>query len=523
MIGFHFQGNSNDWPRAVALLPSGAPVKFIDGVQRCREAKAANPGIYTNVRHHVGEQNPTGDMNQQARNFFSSFVDDSFKNEAPFIDSISEFNEYFADSQGELERRRWIDWALACVDVWGNEYRTRPEYAHIELVLAETAVGNDIPWQLAKASHEHPWVLLGYHPYVPVYKSEIRPDAWLYYCGRWETMDNKFVSMGYKPRWFFGEFGAIGHNGPGWPNSLAANDGWIDDDVFNGNIEEYVSMMEWWIFRAKQTAAWKEGRVVGATIFTSGGGSRWDKFELKQPDMSVVALAVRDMMGNYTPPPPLPVRGEPRVQYRREYHCVPQDASMDRWLEICEQAYKTKSTVGFSYDDAGVGNLNDKNAVLYDIKPGEQGVFTGWFATHYPGTNLIFPKSPTLAYPVPKETRVTQRFGENYESYMRKFGIPGHNGLDFAVPIGCDVHAALGGKLKEEGYHPDGYGNYVIIDHGNGLETIYAHLSIVYDNDPEFWVGSVIGLSGNSGYSTGPHLHFGVRKDGKYVDPEDYL
>ena len=116
---------------------------MIDGVQRCVEAKAANPQCYTVVRHHVGEQNPTGDMRQRTREFFASFVDNTFRQLAWAVDAVGEYNEYYANSQTQAEKDRWNSWATACVDVWRDEYRTQSEYAHIDLILAETAIGND--------------------------------------------------------------------------------------------------------------------------------------------------------------------------------------------------------------------------------------------------------------------------------------------------------------------------------------------------------------------------------------------
>lgn len=135
MIGFHLQGNVDNWPQAVAKLPAGAPFKTVDNVQRCVEAKAVNPGIITVVRHHVSEQNPNGDKHQIARQFFASFVDGTFRTIAHAVDFVQEWNEYFSNSQSAAEKQIWIDWATAAVEVWRDEYRTQPEYAHIGLIL----------------------------------------------------------------------------------------------------------------------------------------------------------------------------------------------------------------------------------------------------------------------------------------------------------------------------------------------------------------------------------------------------
>ncbi|MBI1722637.1 MAG: M23 family metallopeptidase [Gemmatimonadetes bacterium] len=95
----------------------------------------------------------------------------------------------------------------------------------------------------------------------------------------------------------------------------------------------------------------------------------------------------------------------------------------------------------------------------------------------------------------------------------------GHAGIDLAVPVGSDVRAAGGGIAQETGSDP-AYGLYVLVTHPEGYESMYGHLSrvLVVRGDP-VRAGQVIGLSGNSGRSTAPHLHFEVRRNGRSVDP----
>ena len=321
MIGFHYQGNSDNWPDAVRRLPPGAPVKFVDGVQRAVEAKKINPDVHVNIRHHVHEQNPSGDYHEHARKFFASFVDDSFRKVAWAVDSVGEYNEYFSDSQTDVERKRWINWIQACVDVWRDEYRSRPDYAHIDLTLAATAVGNNIPLAVAKIAQANPFCILDYHAYWPVYKNILHPEGWKYYAGRFEQMDMVYRYNGCNVRWFFGEFGAVGLNGPGWPNSLAPNDGWRHKDVYNGSIDHYLDLMTEWSSKLEDTTAWQDGRVIGATIFTSGGGSLWKHFEVKQPEMNIIADHIAELYRNMTKPepPPQPKPPEPKPEPPVDY------------------------------------------------------------------------------------------------------------------------------------------------------------------------------------------------------------
>lgn len=98
-----------------------------------------------------------------------------------------------------------------------------------------------------------------------------------------------------------------------------------------------------------------------------------------------------------------------------------------------------------------------------------------------------------------------------------------HKGMDFAVPYGTDVRSAAIGTVIFAG-QKGGYGNCVIISHGNGLATLYAHLSqILVQTNDQVKVNQVIAKSGNSGRSTGPHLHYEVHKNNTPVNPKLFL
>jgi murein DD-endopeptidase MepM/ murein hydrolase activator NlpD len=94
-----------------------------------------------------------------------------------------------------------------------------------------------------------------------------------------------------------------------------------------------------------------------------------------------------------------------------------------------------------------------------------------------------------------------------------------HAGIDIVVNMGTPVKAAMDGVVADSGYNGN-YGNYVILNHGDGLQTLYGHLSSSsVRKGQRLSQGSILGLSGNTGYSTGPHLHFGVYRGGVAVDP----
>jgi murein DD-endopeptidase MepM/ murein hydrolase activator NlpD len=98
-----------------------------------------------------------------------------------------------------------------------------------------------------------------------------------------------------------------------------------------------------------------------------------------------------------------------------------------------------------------------------------------------------------------------------------------HEGLDIAGASGTPIAAAARGTVIVAGPH-GGYGNHVVVDHGGGLSTAYAHLSsIAVSSGQSVGQGTVVGGMGTTGSSTGVHLHFEVRVNGGAVDPLGYL
>ncbi len=99
-----------------------------------------------------------------------------------------------------------------------------------------------------------------------------------------------------------------------------------------------------------------------------------------------------------------------------------------------------------------------------------------------------------------------------------------HEGMDFTAPTGTKVFSAGDGIVEKVKHSRGGYGNEVIINHGFSYETVYAHLSkILVKEGQKVKRGTVIGLIGTTGLSTGPHLHYEVRKKGKPVNPINYF
>ena len=123
----------------------------------------------------------------------------------------------------------------------------------------------------------------------------------------------------------------------------------------------------------------------------------------------------------------------------------------------------------------------------------------------------------TFASPLASGWRLTSHFGNRIDpiSGVRK----SHTGIDMAMPKGTTIKAAMGRKVIKATYSPI-FGYYVVIDHGNGYQSLYGHMTkYVVKSGQYVSQGQRIGYVGSTGYSTGPHLHFTVYKNGKLVDP----
>lgn len=151
-------------------------------------------------------------------------------------------------------------------------------------------------------------------------------------------------------------------------------------------------------------------------------------------------------------------------------------------------------------------NLENPSADLYD----------DWDNMHAHSHVTVLPDSFRISlknFCMPTTSRVlTSNFGARWGRQ--------HKGLDIKVYIGDTIRAAFAGKVRVVRYEGRGYGKYVVIRHDNGLETYYAHMSKqLVEEDQEVRAGDPIGLGGNTGRSTGSHLHFETRLCGVALNP----
>lgn len=156
-----------------------------------------------------------------------------------------------------------------------------------------------------------------------------------------------------------------------------------------------------------------------------------------------------------------------------------------------------------------MNNLQNPAASLY---PSWDNEYTRTYGVALPAEYRIDLRN----FHMPCDSRmVTSHYG-----YRRSFRRQ-HYGTDIKVFVGDTIRAAFSGKVRVVAFERSGYGNYVVIRHANGLETVYGHMSRHLCKPNQIVrAGDVIGLGGNTGRSTGSHLHFETRFLGQFIDPE---
>ncbi len=124
--------------------------------------------------------------------------------------------------------------------------------------------------------------------------------------------------------------------------------------------------------------------------------------------------------------------------------------------------------------------------------------------------------------PVKGEFNITSKYGTKRDISDQKMKL--HKGIDIRAKIGTPIYATANGKVNEVNFSNKGYGNKIVISHDEIYETLYAHLSsITVKANDLVKKGDLIGYSGNTGLSTGPHLHYEVLKNGTCVNPEIFI
>ncbi len=213
------------------------------------------------------------------------------------------------------------------------------------------------------------------------------------------------------------------------------------------------------------------------------------------------------------PEPELSVTRVEQNYYEEIYDAEVQIIDVDTWYtnqtEILQQP-----SAGFRRVVADVSFVNDKEVSREILK--EEVVMEAVPKIMKRGTKI----PPTYVKPI-NGGRLTSNFGKR--SAPKKGASTYHKGVDWATPTGTPVYASCGGTVAKAGWG-SGYGYVVYINHEDGRQTRYGHLSkVLVSAGQKVKQGDKIALSGNTGVSTGPHLHFEILINGSQVDPLKYL
>lgn len=159
--------------------------------------------------------------------------------------------------------------------------------------------------------------------------------------------------------------------------------------------------------------------------------------------------------------------------------------------------------------ETAINNLYQKKVTTSSAKKSAGPVSPGKTGTGYKPVSITFTK------PI-KGAVITSRFGARWGRQ--------HKGMDYGVSVGASIYAAASGTVTYAGWNSGGYGYLVIISHGNGVQTYYAHCSSILTKvGATVKAGDLIAKSGASGHVTGPHLHFEIRINDVAYNPELYL
>lgn len=198
-------------------------------------------------------------------------------------------------------------------------------------------------------------------------------------------------------------------------------------------------------------------------------------------------------------------------------------------MVVLDELWKTHQDAELVLELAAIGEEQRERAVTRAVAAGE------WDPERYAGHRRYLPGSDMrqgdrfvaatmalatvleITWPVEGGTSISSGYGYRTHPILkvRRF----HNGVDMNVPVGTAVRAAQSGRVAMLGSSRTS-GNYIVLDHGHGVKTSYLHLDeqdVSWGDEVE--AGQLIGKSGNSGMSTGPHLHFVVRIGGRSIDP----
>ena len=207
--------------------------------------------------------------------------------------------------------------------------------------------------------------------------------------------------------------------------------------------------------------------------------------------------------------------------------------------EILYRPVLQMDSIPESYKNPGIGGI-DRNEDLYGYENSSLMITfrkrmeelknqTFFQAESFRGikerTEVYIDEIEHFPYICPVKVTIRRGDGMKFREVHPVFGTPKwHHGQDFNAPYGSEVFATGAGRVIEAGNNSGGFGNYVVIDHGYGYRTTYGHLSsIKLARGMNVKRGDMVGLSGNSGTSSGPHLHYQIDLFGQHKNPIEFF
>lgn len=283
----HLQSPVPGWTEALVAMPDGALLKaFSPSTLREGKEKWAAAGrdpakLITCLRHFDVQSAPAGSwesVKAHWRAMFARFVDATYLRDfAPFVDIVSEANEYTATStwQDATDKARALMSVRGAVAVWNGEYRGKVVSAHTRLALLSGPVSNDIPREVLElaVAEDCP---IDYHAYTRWQNKQRYANDWQDDSGRWHFIEQR---DGLKPDWLFGECGPY----------IDAAGGWRRADVLGGDVALLVEAMRRWVRDVATTPACREGRILGPGAWFTSGGQGWPYYELETGQLLPIA------------------------------------------------------------------------------------------------------------------------------------------------------------------------------------------------------------------------------------------
>ena len=336
-------------------------------------------------------------------------------------------------------------------------------------------------------------------------------------------VEDIWFERGYHIGRFEALFAACDKHGIKRPNILITEWGWEYQDVPDvaKGVDDVRAVAEYYAQFAE---------ILGAAIWYLGPGFGGIANQAQRLIGPVTDMTIATTFPAPVEPPPIepPITdiGLPRIDYARTVFVAPQEADRAAWLAICEAAYANRRSVGFSYDDAGIGALSKKTAVLYGIPLERQAEFLAWYETYYPGTAVLFENTPPpaagdpfagLEFGQPLNSAWVTVLGGEFDARRDYSAFGGlvddkHEGIDAAPTVGGVVRVlnVWPGVVTNIGLSA-GYGRNLTIQHeyeGRVFYTRRAHLeSISATVGQPVEKGAVLGVCGSTGNSSGRHDH----------------